>query len=185
MKKIKIIYGLGNNEAEFKNSRHNLGKEIVDFYIQEPVFLKNSYYAYLDNLILASNLGYMNNCGLGIKEILKKTKLNPENLLVIHDDADLIFPHFKISFASHSAGHKGVESIIKELKTKKFWRFKIGIQNNKKRKKAEEIVLTKWNLEESLILKKIKKSFKIILEKLSQGRMPHELNLSKDYFVQK
>jgi PTH1 family peptidyl-tRNA hydrolase len=85
--------------------------------------------------------------------------------LVIHDEADLLFPFFKVSFASGSGGHKGIESIFKEIKSKNFWRFRIDIQK-KKRVLAGNLVLKKWDEEEKKVLDKIKKEFKIILEKL-------------------
>lgn len=180
--RIKLIYGIGNEGKEFENSVHNLGKEIVKFYFQKPHSWKYSLYEKYNNLILATNLGYVNNCGQGLKELLEKFKLKPENVLVVHDDADLSFPIFKTSFGASSGGHKGIESIIKNLKTKNFWRFRIGLQP-KKRKKAGEIVLKKWNKKEKIVVDKIKKKFGAILEKLNEGKLPNELNLEKEYFL--
>ncbi len=180
--KIKLIYGIGNEDKNFVNSVHNLGKEIIKFYFQKPIDLRHSLYEKNDSLILATNLGYVNLAGQGLKELLEKFKLKPENILVIHDDADLVFPIFKTSFGVGSAGHKGIESIIKNLKTKNFWRFRIGIQK-KKRRKAEEIVLRKWSSNEKKVVDKIKKKFKIIFEKLTEGKLPNELNLEKEYFL--
>lgn len=179
--KIKLVFGLGNEGEEFKNTRHNIGKEIIDYYLKEKIFLKKSYYGYFDDLLLASNLGYMNESGQGVKEILNKFKLKPSNLLILHDEADIFFPFFKFSFGTKSAGHKGVESVIKNLKTYNFWRMRIGIQN-KKRKEASLIVLAKWNKEEIVLVEKIKKNFKIIFEKL-KNYLPNELNLPKNYFL--
>jgi len=179
--KIICLYGLGNEGKEYLNSRHNIGKEIIDFYLSPKNFLRYAYYSYYDHLILASNLGFMNESGQGAKELLTHFKLKPSNLLVIHDDADLLFPFFKFSFGVGSAGHKGVESIIKALKTNKFWRLRIGIQK-KKRVKAEKIVLEKWTKDEKVYVEKIKDKFKIILEKLKE-RLPNELNLAKNYFL--
>ncbi len=181
--KIKLIYGIGNEDKNFENSVHNLGKEIIKFYFQKPITLKHSLYEKNAPLILATNLGYINLAGQGLKELLEKFKLTPENILVIHDDADLNFPIFKTSFGAGSAGHKGIESIIKNLKTKNFWRFRIGIKKKKKRRKAEEIVLKKWSRAERQIVEKIKKKFKIIFEKLAEGKLPNELNLEKEYFL--
>lgn len=181
--KIKIIFGLGNEGEEFENTRHNIGKEIIDSYLKEKKEAKNSYFGYYDELILASNKGFMNTSGKGVKELLEKFKLKPENLLVIHDEADLFFPLFKISFQTGSGGHKGVESIFKEIKNKNFWRLRFGIQG-KKRKVAADLVLKKWTAEELKILEFIKNEFKIILEKL-KTKLPNELNLSKDYFLKK
>ena len=179
--KVRIFFGLGNEGKEFIGSRHNIGKEIIDFYIKEKEEKKYFYFENYSGLILASNKGYMNESGRGVKEALKILKLKPENLLVIHDEADLIFPLFKVSFNTGSGGHKGIESLFKEFKSKRFWRFRIGIQK-KKRILAGNLVLKKWDEEEKRILDKIKNEFKIILEKLKE-KLPNELNLSKDYFL--
>jgi len=56
-----------------------------------------------------------------------KNKKAAVNLVVIHDDLDLPLGKFKISFGRGSGGHRGVESIIKKLKTKDFIRLRIGI----------------------------------------------------------
>ena len=180
--KIKLIYGIGNENEKFLNTKHNLGKEIIKYYFSQPIELSFSLFEKFNNLILATNRGYVNDSGKGIKELQKKFKLKPENILVIHDDADLNFPLFKTSFGVSSAGHKGVESIIKNLTTKKFWRLRIGIQG-RKRIPAEEIVLKKWSSKEKGIFEKMKRKFKIILEKLNEGYLPNELNLPKDFFM--
>jgi len=180
--KIKLIYGIGNEDKKFLNTKHNLGKEIIKYYFTQPTELNYSFFEKFNNLILATNRGYMNESGEGLKELQEKFKLKPENILVIHDDADLNFSLFKTSFSVASAGHKGVESIIKNLKTKNFWRFRIGIQG-KKRIPAEEIVLKKLSSKEKDILEKMKKKFKIIFDKLDKGYLPNELNLMKDFFV--
>ncbi len=180
--KIKLIYGIGNEEKKFSSTKHNLGKEIIKYYFFSPQKLNYSLFEKYNNLILSTNLGYINEAGKGLKELILKFKIKPESVLVIHDDADLIFPLFKISFGTGSAGHKGVDSIIQNLKTKNFWRFRIGIQN-KKRLPAEEIVLKKWSITERKILRKIQEKFKIIFNLLEQ-RLPNELNIKKNYFNQ-
>ncbi|GIW65057.1 MAG: peptidyl-tRNA hydrolase [Candidatus Parcubacteria bacterium] len=179
--KIKLIYGIGNEEKKYQNSRHNLGKEISKFYIKNPKYLKFCYFDKYQSLIIATNLVYVNEAGKGIKELLIKFKLKPENVMIIHDDADLLFPLFKTSFNIGSAGHKGIESIIKNLKTNKFWRFRIGIQG-KKRLAAEKIVLKNWSQEELKIVKRIKTKFSLIFELLKE-RLPNELNLKKNFFL--
>jgi PTH1 family peptidyl-tRNA hydrolase len=180
--KIKLIYGLGNEDEKFENTKHNIGKEIIKYYFSRPEKLNFALYEKFENLILATNLNYVNESGKGLKELVGKFKIKPENILVIHDDADLIFPLFKTSFSVDSAGHKGVESIIKNLKTKNFWRFRIGIQG-KKRNLAEDIVLKKWSSNEKKIVDKIKKQFKIIFKKLNDGKLLNELNINKDFFL--
>lgn len=180
--KIKLIYGLGNDNKQYKNSFHNLGKEIIEYFSKNPKNLKYAIYEkYNKNLTLATNTGYVNECGKGLKELIKTLKIQPYNILVIHDDADLMYPLFKISFDKNSAGHKGIESIITNIKTKKFWRFRIGIQR-KNRKKAIEIVLNQMNPKEKKLFNKMKSKFKIIFDKLAENYLPNELNIPKNFF---
>ena len=84
-------------------------------------------------------------------------KLKVRDLLVVHDDIDLPLGKIKISKSRGSAGHKGVQSIINNLKTKDFIRFRIGIKpkNDKKesRNTAERFVLQKFNKKEEEIIK--------------------------------
>jgi PTH1 family peptidyl-tRNA hydrolase len=104
--KIKLIYGIGNEDKRFLNTKHNLGKEIIKYHFSKPTELNFSIFEKFNNLILATNRGYVNESGKGIKELQEKFNLKPENILVIHDDADLNFPLFKVSFSSASASKR-------------------------------------------------------------------------------
>lgn len=107
-------------------------------------------------LIFPSEL--MNNSGTSLKKALTSLKLKtkPNDFLVIHDDLDIDFGKIKLSFAKSSAGHKGVESVIKNLKSDKFWRLRIGIAPKKKpeHKKIIDLLLKKFKPEEEKILNK-------------------------------
>ena len=62
----------------------------------------------------------MNQSGEFVAKIARKNKIKPEEILIVHDDFDIEIGNYKISFSRRSAGHNGVESIIKSLKTKIF-----------------------------------------------------------------
>ena len=68
------------------------------------------------------------------KVVISKKKA--KNLVVVHDDLDLPLGKFKISFARSSAGHKGVESVIKKIKTNEFIRVRVGISPKKPARNA-------------------------------------------------
>ena len=129
MKSIYLIVGLGNPSSEYEKTFHNVGHLMVDF---------------LGRGIKSET--FMNKSGEFVKQELKKAKAKPENLLVIHDDSDIELGKFKFSFGRNSAGHKGVQNIIDQLKTKFFWRLRIGIRpvftkTPAKREKADQLVL--------------------------------------------
>lgn len=143
-----IIVGLGNPEKKYSNTPHNIGFEIVDKIAKEkgfPAFkLAKKFKALIsekDDLILVKPETYMNNSGLSVSKIVKFYKA--KDLVVIHDDIDLPLGRIKISENRGSAGHKGIDSIIKELGTKDFKRVRIGIQPEKKPENVEKYVLTK------------------------------------------
>lgn len=100
----------------------------------------------------------MNNSGESLKKILVQLKLKPKpaDILVMHDDLDINLGRIKMSFARSSAGHKGVESIIKNLKTDKFWRLRVGITPKKKPdgKKLIDFILKKFTPAEERVLNK-------------------------------
>lgn len=73
----------------------------------------------------------MNNSGLAVSLVAKFYKIDPADIWIIHDEVDLPLGAMKIRFGGSSAGHKGVESIIESLKTDKFWRFRLGIGEQK------------------------------------------------------
>ncbi len=91
----------------------------------------------------------MNESGKAVKEAMKYFKIKPEEILIVHDDSDIELGKYKISFGRGSAGHNGVQSIINNLKTKNFWRLRIGVRpttNNRRpttQIKAGDFVLKK------------------------------------------
>ena len=88
--------------------------------------------------------GFMNESGAKVQKMLREFKQLPEQLLVVHDDSDIVLGQYKISFDRGAAGHKGVQHIIDQIGTKKFYRLRIGIRTETKtsaRKKASEFVL--------------------------------------------
>ncbi|TSC82676.1 MAG: peptidyl-tRNA hydrolase, PTH1 family [Parcubacteria group bacterium Gr01-1014_20] len=176
----KLIVGLGNPDKKYENTYHNVGRAFIDLLTQKldtskteggiPKTLK------LPNAINLTVLKlelYMNESGLAIKKALKKLNFLPDNLIVVHDDSDIEIGSWKLSFDKTSAGHKGVESVIKNLKTKRFWRLRIGIRpkqkKGSKRLKAEKFVLKNIPPTEK---KKIYSSIEAAIEKIIEKEKP-------------
>jgi PTH1 family peptidyl-tRNA hydrolase len=162
-----IIVGLGNPGEKLENTRHNVGFMALDEIKKKNNFpdfvLSKKFQAEIsegswdgDKIVLAKPQTFMNNSGQSIKALIDYYKPDKEALIVIHDDIDISIGKVKFSKDSSSAGHKGVQSIIDILKTKKFGRLRIGIlPMNGKKKKTEEFVLQKFNKEEKEIIQKI------------------------------
>lgn len=131
-----LIVGLGNPGEKFKNTRHNLGFDSIDLFRKKEGFGEwskeekfKAEIAKNDSVILARPLTFMNLSGLAVSKIANFYKITPEEIIIIHDELDLPLGHIKIRVGGSDAGHHGIESIIKELRTEKFIRLRLGIGN--------------------------------------------------------
>ena len=73
----------------------------------------------------------MNNSGMAVRLISDFYKINSSDVWILHDDIDLPLGSMKIRFGGASAGHHGVESVMEHLGTDRFWRFRLGIGEQK------------------------------------------------------
>lgn len=155
-----VIAGLGNPGDEYEGTRHNAGRETVEVLAKK---LPPKTTVILPDV-------YMNNSGGPLRKLIASKKA-AEKLVVVHDDLDLPLGSVKISFGSGSGGHRGVESVIKAIKTKDFVRVRMGISpstpsgKTKKpdAKKIVDFVLGKFRPSE---LEKLKKARKKVGEAL-------------------
>ena len=133
---MRIIVGLGNPGKDYENTRHNIGFRVVDHINKqyggsfELDKKSNSEISEIrmdgNRILLVKPQTFMNNSGEALKKLAKSRKLKPKSFVVVHDDLDVPFGKVKISFGRSSAGHRGVESMIKALKTDKFHRVRFG-----------------------------------------------------------
>ncbi|MDO8511973.1 MAG: aminoacyl-tRNA hydrolase [bacterium] len=92
---------------------------------------------------------FMNESGQSVAYLMEKEHLQPEQLLVLHDDKDFNFEELKLQKEISSAGHKGVQSIIDCLGTSNFWRLRIGIGPVPEPMTTDIFVLQKFNTDET------------------------------------
>jgi peptidyl-tRNA hydrolase, PTH1 family len=173
---MHLIVGLGNPGNEYKTTRHNAGFMAVDFLAAKNGLawkMDKKFNAEIikdgDTLYLKPQT-FMNESGTSVQAVLAYYKLLPKTLgimtkkesdlsdilTVIHDDLDVDFGKTKESVDSRSAGHRGVESIINNLKTKNFRRIRIGIRSSLQGKiPTEKFVLQNFGTEEMDVIKKV------------------------------
>lgn len=143
-----IIVGLGNPGREYVLTRHNTGRMAAEFIMGKVSGVK---------IIIPDT--FMNQSGVAVAKALKinpstslRARKAAQKLIVIHDDLDLPLGTLKISYNRGSGGHKGVESIIRALKTREFIRIRIGIS---KKKNVEKHILDAFKKSETAVLKKV------------------------------
>ncbi len=136
---MKLIVGLGNPGRKYEDTRHNLGFMVVDELLrkltpmektawQEVKKLRAQTYKHKGKFILAKPQTMMNNSGIAVKSLITNYSITQLlDLWIIHDDLDLPLGKIKIVQGRGAAGHKGVESVIKEIGTNEFVRFRLGI----------------------------------------------------------
>lgn len=137
---MKLIIGLGNPGDQYKDTRHNIGFMVVDKLARElgRETLKweedkkhEATIAKVGEILLVKPSTYMNRSGHALKGLLEYYKASAEDVWVIHDDLDLPIGKIRIRVGGGSAGHKGVGSIIEQLNTDTFTRFRLGIGRGK------------------------------------------------------
>lgn len=199
------IIGLGNPGEEYADTRHNTGRMVVqkllkDLKIDNPEFNKKANSQIAEGKIKKEKVlfvlpdTFMNKSGQAvsyfIKPKLKTAKKGLENLVVVHDDLDLPIGTLKISYNKGVGGHRGLDSIVKAVKTLEFVRVRVGISpagvkggkayakkpgSNLPPKAAEkeviDFILGKFKPKELEILKKtLKKASEAIQSIIIDGR---------------
>ena len=141
-----IVVGLGNPGKEYSHTRHNTGRLAAEFMSGK-----------VSNIKILTPDTFMNKTGPAVAKAMAG-KSAKKSLIVVYDDLDLPLGSLKISYNRSSGGHKGLESIIRALKTKEFIRIRIGID---KKGDVEKYILGQFKKPE---LKALKKVFKKVTE---------------------
>lgn len=182
---MKLIVGLGNPGKKYQETRHNLGLRVIDRMIREiPVsprvyrkLLAFTFHWRAQEAILAKPTTYMNESGQAVKKLLSYFKIAVPDLWVIHDDVDLPLGKIKIQVGRGAAGHHGAESVIKEIKSQNFVRFRLGIGrpgeesvSQQSDKQIEKFVLSKFKKQEEAAAEEmIERTAELIVLALKKG----------------
>lgn len=162
---MKLIIGLGNPGREYENTRHNIGFMVIDKLEKEialgtpPVWQKdekkNVLTAKIGEVLLVKPQTFMNKSGFAVRALMDFYKLTPADFWIIHDDIDLPLGKIKIRAQGSSAGHNGVESIIRECKSDAFVRFRLGIGRGITHSSVISFVLSRFHQDEAGDFKKL------------------------------
>lgn len=185
-----VIAGLGNPGEEYKNTRHNSGRIMLESFRKKNDFsdwetdkklkaLVSEGKIEKNKVLLLEPETFMNNSGKSISSLVK-TKKSAASLVVIYDDLDLPIGSFKISFNRGSGGHKGLESVIKSIKTREFVRVRVGIapttlsgkiKKPQGNKAVHDFIVGNFKEKESELIKKVSKKINEALAMIaSEGR---------------
>lgn len=136
MQGVKLVIGLGNPGAGYARNRHNVGFQCINLLARRHKLSFSQHRAKSRiatgsvlsvPVVLARPQTFMNNSGVAVKALLQSLRVDPKDILVIHDDLDLPLGKIRIRPRGGAAGHKGMRSIIQELGGEEFPRLKVGI----------------------------------------------------------
>ena len=170
MKKFLIV-GLGNIGSKYKNTRHNIGFRILNFFAEKESLTFESaklgdvttYKLKGRTFLLLKPSTFMNLSGKAVRYWLEKEKIPLENLLVIADDLNLPFGAFRIKSKGSDGGHNGLKDIQYFLNTTNYNRFRFGISDTFSQGRQVDYVLGEWiDEEEKLLSERLTKAIEAI-----------------------
>ncbi len=132
-----VVVGLGNPGEEYTNTRHNAGRMALEFFAKKQGASAWKEHKSSNSMTTGTRVGknlvalvlpdtFMNKSGAAAAKFVKSVKA-AEKMIVVYDDLDIPLGKIKLSFDRGSGGHKGVESIMRAVRTKKFTRIRIGV----------------------------------------------------------
>lgn len=134
---IKLFVGLGNPGAEYEATRHNAGFWWIEQLARERKLAlapERAYYGLVarttvegHGIWLLEPQTFMNLSGKSVAALARFFKIAPEEILVVHDELDLLPGHAKLKFGGSHAGHNGLRDIHAQLGTGDYWRLRLGI----------------------------------------------------------
>ena len=164
---IRLIVGLGNPGSEYADTRHNLGFWFVDelarksgaFFREERKFQAEVCRARLEgeDVWLMKPQTYMNRSGDAGVALALYYKIPPEQILVVHDELDLMPGCMKVKKGGGNAGHNGLKDITAKLSTPNFWRLRLGTGHPRSLGMAQQVadfVLSRPSAEHEAAMRK-------------------------------
>ncbi|MEW6669370.1 MAG: aminoacyl-tRNA hydrolase [Thermodesulfobacteriota bacterium] len=159
-----LVAGLGNPGAEYRNTRHNVGFQVLRLWAKSHGIIMKSRRFHSrsgqlslgeQKVILLCPETFMNRSGLALKACADFYRLEPGDVLAVHDDLDLPVGRIRVARRGGGGGHKGIQSIIDHLGTREFSRVKIGIGRPRHLEPVEEFVLRPFYNDQQEVVQRV------------------------------
>lgn len=159
---IRLFVGLGNPGSEYDGTRHNAGFWYLDALSRElktPVVMDKNYHGLVGRTTvngqavwLLEPQTYMNLCGKSVAGLARFFKLQPEEILVAHDELDLPPGEAKLKLGGSHAGHNGLRDIHAQLGSDRYWRLRLGVGHPGAKAEVVHWVLKKPSLDHRIAI---------------------------------
>jgi len=184
---IRLFVGLGNPGTEYEATRHNAGFWWTDALAEQlgtRLVPERSYQGLVARVNrpqgpvwLLQPMTFMNRSGVSVATLARFFKIEPAQMLVVHDELDLQPGQAKLKFGGSAAGHNGLKDIHAMLGTQDFWRLRLGIGHPGVKAEVVNYVLKKPSAEHrDAIAKASEQSLKAV-ELMLDGEMDKALAL--------
>lgn len=181
---MHLVLGLGNPEAHYTSTRHNMGFLAIDEIAKTlNASWKNKPALYAEvaeiqaegkKVILAKPQTFMNLSGKAAAALMHHFRLEPKNLIVITDDATLPIGRIRIRTEGSAGGHNGLKSIMTSIGTEAFMRIRIGVGIQPPHIPLENWVLQKLSPADEKHLSTILQKTTETVQEIIRGKMPSQ-----------
>ena len=159
---IRLFVGLGNPGSEYDGTRHNAGFWYLDALSRElktPLVMDKNYHGLVgrttvngQTVWLLEPQTYMNLCGKSVAGLARFFKIQPEEILVAHDELDLPPGEAKLKLGGSHAGHNGLRDIHAQLGSDRYWRLRLGVGHPGAKAEVVHWVLKKPSLDHRIAI---------------------------------
>jgi PTH1 family peptidyl-tRNA hydrolase len=159
---IKLFVGLGNPGPEYEATRHNAGFWWVDALARElkvSLFMDKGYHGLMarttvqgQTVWLLEPQTFMNLSGKSVGALARFFKIAPQEILVVHDELDIVPGEVKLKLGGSHAGHNGLRDIHAQLGTDDYWRLRLGVGHPGVKSEVVNWVLKKPSLDHRIAI---------------------------------
>ncbi|MEO6409159.1 MAG: aminoacyl-tRNA hydrolase [Burkholderiaceae bacterium] len=178
---IRLLVGLGNPGPEYEGTRHNAGFWFIDAVaraLRVRLVPERGYFGLTARTATAHGpvwllepMTYMNLSGKSVAALARFFKIEPAQILVAHDELDLMPGHMKLKLGGSPAGHNGLKDIHAQLGTPDYWRLRLGIGHPGVKAEVVDYVLRKPQAAEREAIEKSIEQSAAALDLLLAGEM--------------
>jgi len=158
---MKLIVGLGNPGRRYRETRHNVGWEVISRLARRARIAVDEEDGFSDvgrgsiggtRVILARPQTYVNVSGEAVRDLRRHHRLRPQDIIVVVDDLDLPLGRLRLRASGSAGGHNGLKSIIEALGTTEFPRLRVGIGRPAEGVDPADHVLTRFTSDEQAVV---------------------------------
>jgi len=178
---IRLIVGLGNPEVDYGDTRHNAGFWFLDllasslrlsFRYEKRYNADETRYRSGDkDIILLKPRTFMNRSGQSVGAVMRFYKMRPQQILVVHDELDLVPGDNRLKQGGGHGGHNGLRDTINHLGDKDFFRLRVGIGHPGDRDQVTDYVLHRPSLEDKELIQAANLRTLDVMPRVFEGRL--------------